>query len=73
MIKIYGTPGCSACIQAVSLCKSKSLDFSYIDMMEDPGAMDTLMSKIGSFRSVPQITMDEEYVGGLAELIKKLN
>jgi len=73
MIKIYGTTGCPSCKQAVSLCKSKELEYLYIDMMEDPKTMDALVSFIGNFRSVPQILVDEVHVGGFEGLVKHLN
>ena len=72
MIKIYGTTGCPSCKQAVSLCKAKGLEYLYIDMMEDPKTMDALVSFIGNFRSVPQIIVDGEHVGGLEGFQTKL-
>jgi len=72
MIKIYGTPDCPSCKQAINICASKGLEYRYIDMMEDPKMMDALVAYIGQFRSVPQILVDEEHVGGLEGFMKTL-
>jgi len=68
MIKIYGTTGCPACKQAVALCEAKDKEYLYIDMMEEPNMMDALVSMIGPFRSVPQILVNEQHVGGFEDL-----
>ena len=41
-------------------------------LMEDPKMMDKLVSAIGNFRSVPQIIVDGEHVGGLEGFQTKL-
>jgi len=72
MVKIYGTNDCAACKQAVAFCRSRGIDHQYIDMMEDPAMMDALVSYIGAFRTVPQILVDEEHVGGLEGFLKHM-
>lgn len=70
-VDIYGTPSCAACKQAVRLCEATETDFYYIDASK-PDTMKNLIDKIGMFRSVPQIFVDGEHIGGLAELQDRL-
>ena len=72
MVKIYGTSDCAACKQAVSFCYSRGIEFQYIDMMEEPQMMDALVAYIGAFRTVPQILVDEQHVGGLDGFLKHM-
>lgn len=72
MVKIYGTSDCAACKQAVAFCNSRGIEYQYIDMMEEPQMMDALVAYIGAFRTVPQILVDEEHVGGLDGFLKHM-
>ena len=72
MIKIYGTPDCSSCKQAINVCTREGLEYRYIDMMEDPKIVDALVAYIGTFRSVPQILVDAVHVGGLEGFVNTL-
>lgn len=65
MIEIYGTPSCSACKQAVALCEQKGLEYEYFDLTNSAEIMKGMLDRIGSFKTVPQIIVDGEYVGGL--------
>lgn len=69
MIDIYGTKDCPACKTAVKLCELNNVEFAYYDLMEDPNLMDALVTRIGGFRTVPQIFNDEVYIGGYEDLV----
>lgn len=69
MIDIYGTKDCPACKTAVKLCEMNAIEYSYYDLMEEPNLMDALVTRIGSFRTVPQIFDDETHVGGYEDLV----
>lgn len=72
-VVIYGTKNCSYCDMAKTVCTNNSIPFTYIDIEEDPNQMGSLMDLIGPFRTVPQIFVDDEYVGGFEEFKKVVN
>lgn len=70
--EIYSTPACGQCVQAKGLLKSKDIPFTEYTVGKDVDKS-ALEARIGSsIRSVPQIFMDNEYVGGLNELKAKV-
>jgi len=68
---IYTTQICPYCIRAKALLRSKRVDFEEIDVGRDPRLQDELRQRSGR-RTVPQIFIDEKYVGGYDE-IKELD
>jgi glutaredoxin len=72
-VVIFGTPNCSYCQMAKKLCENFSVPFVYYDISSDTKAMNYLMDTIGVFKTVPQIFVDEEHIGGFEELKGKLN
>ena len=70
---IFGTNNCSYCQMAKQLCENFSVPFVYYNLSEDENAMTYLMDKIGVFKTVPQIFVDNEHIGGFSELKEKLN
>lgn len=67
---IYGQAGCGPCQQAKSLLDSKGLTYDYIDIRNlIPVELEDFKEK---HRSVPQIYLKDEYIGGLNELKAKL-
>lgn len=70
--EIYSTPACGQCLQAKGLLQAKSIPFVEYTVGRDV-QKDELEARIGSpVRSVPQIFMDNEYIGGLNELKAKI-
>ena len=67
MVTIYGTPTCGYCKSAKELCEESNLEYTYIDLFEEDHAMEHLTGLIGPFRTVPQIFVEGEYVGGFTE------
>lgn len=70
--EIYSTPACGQCVQAKGLLKAKDIPFVEYTVGKDIDKA-ALEARIGtSIRSVPQIFMNDEYVGGLNELKAKV-
>lgn len=69
MIDIYGTKDCPACKTAIKLCELNNAEYAYYDLMDDPSLMDALITRIGGFRTVPQIFEDEAHIGGYEDLV----
>jgi glutaredoxin 1 len=70
--QIFGTPGCTYCGAAKRLLDSNSITYSYTDITVGTNKED-LESRIGkTVTSVPQIILNDEYIGGFTELQAKL-
>jgi glutaredoxin 3 len=67
-VKIYTTPICPYCVRAKSLLKKKGAEFEEIDVFMDSGARDEMESKSNGRRTVPQIFIGEQHVGGCDDL-----
>ncbi|QDJ96349.1 glutaredoxin [Xanthomonas phage Xoo-sp13] len=71
--EIYSTPTCGNCVSAKTLLKSKNIPYVEYTIGADVDKS-TLEARIGTpIRSVPQIFINDEYVGGLQELRFKIS
>lgn len=68
---IYGSAACIFCEQAKSLLTERGVPFAYLDLDEEKW-FDDLVSRIGSWKTVPQIFLDGEHIGGFDTLKEKL-
>lgn len=69
MIVIYTAPICSFCNSAKALLNAKGVDFREInlhDLSADERAQ--LQQKTGGYRTVPQIFINDEFIGGFDQL-----
>ncbi|MDD3437745.1 MAG: glutaredoxin 3 [Candidatus Gastranaerophilales bacterium] len=67
-VKIYTTSTCPYCIKAKKLLEYKKIPYEEISLNENYEAnMATLSQKTG-FETVPQIFIDEEFIGGCDDL-----
>lgn len=70
--EIYSTPACGQCVMAKNILKSKEIPFTEYTVGKDVQKAE-LEQRVGAaVRSVPQIFMDNEYVGGLEQLRAKV-
>ncbi len=67
-ILLYTTPYCGYCRAAKRLLTSKGLDFTEIDVSEDPAKREEMISRAMGMRTVPQIFIQGRHVGGYDEL-----
>lgn len=67
-IEIYTTRTCPYCIRAKALLASKNVDFTEIDVMADPRVKTQMIKRSQGARSVPQIFIGNEHIGGCDEL-----
>jgi glutaredoxin 3 len=67
-IEIYTTMFCGYCARAKQLLKSKGAAFEEIEVDMDAGARDRMVARAGGRRTVPQIFIDGEHIGGCDEL-----
>ena len=66
-IQIYTTRWCGYCVRAKALLAGKDVDFEEISLDDDPGFRQKLFALTGG-RTVPQIVLDGEPIGGYTEL-----
>jgi glutaredoxin len=69
---VWSKSYCSYCEQAKTLLSSKGIEYEE-RRIGDGYTTEQLLEVVPTARSVPQIFLDEEYVGGYIELRKKLN
>lgn len=66
-ISVYTTTYCSFCVAAKNLLKTKGIPFEEIDVTNDPAARQDISQRSGR-RTVPQIFIGDEPIGGFMEL-----
>lgn len=69
---VWSKDQCAFCEQAKNLLDSRGIEYEVRNIMHD-WTREQLLEAVPNARTVPQIFLDEEYVGGFNELRKKLN
>jgi glutaredoxin 3 len=68
-VEMYSTMWCPYCARARALLERKGVEFTDIDLMEEPRRRDEMIRRAGGRTSVPQIFIDGEHIGGSDELV----
>ena len=68
-VKIYTKRVCPYCDQAKNLLKSKGIQWEEASI-EDPTIRESLMADYPTIRTVPQIFINGERIGGFDDLVK---
>jgi len=68
MITVYSTETCSACSAAKGWLEANNIEYESVMIDEDIDAAKLMMSR--GLRTVPQIYIDEEHIGGWDDLRK---
>lgn len=71
-IEIYSINNCGYCEAARALLKSKGLDFLEINITDDFDKRQALVEKT-NHRTMPQIFIDDKFIGGYTELKEFFN
>ncbi len=66
-VEIYTTPSCPFCVRAKRLLHARGIAYDEIDVADDAVLREDLVRRTGR-RTVPQIFIDGEPVGGFEEL-----
>ena len=67
-IEIYTGPLCTFCDRAIALLNKKGVSFKKIDLASDPNKMEDMIKKTNGMRTVPQIFIDGQHIGGSDKL-----
>jgi glutaredoxin 3 len=67
-VEIYTTPICPYCHAAKRLLQKKGVAFAEIDVSRDPALRAAMTQRAGGRRTVPQIFVGGQHVGGCDDL-----
>ena len=67
-VEIYTTPLCPYCFRAKRLLSRKGVDFVEIDLWQHPGRRQEMIKRADGRRTVPQVFVDGQGLGGSDEL-----
>lgn len=68
-IIIYTKSYCPYCDRAKQLFKIKSLEFTEISVEHDQALFEEMVAKTGGRRTVPQIFINNQHIGGCDDLM----
>ncbi len=67
-VQVYTTTFCPYCVRAKSLLKKKGVAFEEIDVTDDPELREKMVEMAGGRRTVPEIFINGQIIGGYDEL-----
>ena len=68
-VEIYSTMWCPYCARAKALLQRKGVAFTEIDVDAEPARRSEMVRRAGGRRTVPQIFIDGEHVGGCDDIM----
>ena len=63
-VEIYTGPLCTFCDRAKALLNKKGISFKEINLASDPNKMDEMIKKTNGMKTIPQIFIDGQHIGG---------
>ena len=69
-VEIYSKQNCTYCVMAMNFFESKNVDYE-VYSTDDPNIFDEMMKRNPYARTLPQIFIDDELIGGYTDLIEK--
>lgn len=69
---VWSKENCSQCLQATNMLKLRGIDIEERKIDNGPWTKDDLLRVVPDAKSVPQIFLDDEYIGGFKELRDRL-
>jgi glutaredoxin 3 len=67
-IEIFTGPNCGYCETAKALMRENGLAFEKINLAASPDNMEDFRARLPRVKSIPQIFVDGEHIGGLKDL-----
>ncbi|MDE2307265.1 MAG: glutaredoxin 3 [Xanthomonadaceae bacterium] len=68
-IEVYSTAVCPYCVAAKNLLKSKGLEWTEVRIDIDAEQRNVMLTRSGGRRTVPQIFVNDQHVGGFDDLV----
>ena len=72
LYEIYGTANCTFCDKAKQLLMQHDKAYTFIDVAEDEDITAAFFNRFPGVRTVPQIVVEDEHIGGYHDLEKRL-
>ena len=69
---VWSKDACPFCVQAKALLDSKGIEYEERNIMKGTWTKEQLLEAVPTARTLPQIFLDDNYVGGFTELRKHL-
>ena len=69
-VEIYSKSNCSYCVMAMNFFDSKNMHYE-VYSADDPKIFSEMMERNPQARTVPQIFIDDQLIGGYTDLIEK--
>ena len=69
-VEIYSKSNCSYCVMAMNFFDSKGIHYE-VYSADDQNIFKEMLERNPSARTVPQIFIDDELIGGYTDLIEK--
>lgn len=71
-VVVWSKDACGYCEQAKQLLKIKGIEFEERNITHGTWSKDQLLEAVPNARTLPQVVIDEEVVGGFTELRQRL-
>ncbi|MFC5741670.1 glutaredoxin 3 [Dyella tabacisoli] len=68
-IEIYSKIVCPYCVNAKNLLKAKGLTWNEVLVDTDPEQFKIMLERSGNRRTVPQIFINDQHIGGFDDLV----
>ena len=69
-VEIYSKSNCSYCVMAMNFFDSKNMEYQ-VYSADNPKIFSEMMERNPQARTVPQIFIDDQLIGGYTDLIEK--
>ncbi|MBV8549208.1 MAG: glutaredoxin 3 [Alphaproteobacteria bacterium] len=67
-ITVYSGPSCPYCDRAKLLLKKKGAAFTEVNVKADPAKLEEMMTRANGKRTIPQIFINNQHIGGCDDL-----
>jgi glutaredoxin 3 len=67
-IIVYSGPNCPYCERAKALLRKKGVGFEEFNVRTDPAKLEEMMKKSGGKKTIPQIFVNDQHIGGSDDL-----
>lgn len=67
-VEIYTKDYCPYCVKAMNLLRQKGVEFTEIDITNDPDKVSEMIDRAKPRRTVPQIFINDVAIGGCDDL-----
>jgi glutaredoxin 3 len=67
-VVVYTIPGCMGCRMVISMFEDRGIPFKEINVAGNRSLYMAMVSKTGGKRTVPQVFINDKYIGGYSDI-----